>query len=170
VIVGQTKRLLISEFTLEDAAFFLQLANSPGWLIYIGDRNLRTVKDAETYLKNGSLKSYSEVGFGFYKLQLKESLQPIGTCGLVKREELEHVDIGFALLPQFEGFGFGFESSLAILNLAKQKFKIDKVAAITVPHNNNSIQLIEKLGMTFEKKITPFKDDVELLLFVKELN
>ncbi len=168
--VAKTDRLIISKFTLKDAPFFLELANSPNWIKYIGDRNLKTVKDAEEYIKNGTLKSYSEFGFGFYKLQLKDkNLKSIGTCGLIKRETLDDVDIGFAMLPEFENKGYGYESSLAILELAQHTFKLKRIAAITLAVNKNSIKLIKKLGLCFEKKVKPFEDDDELLLFVKDL-
>ena len=165
----RTSRLQISKFTLADAPFFLELANSPNWIKYIGDRNLKTVKDAEDYLKQGTLKSYNEFGFGFYKLSLKDSNIPVGTCGLIKRDTLDDVDLGFAMLPQFEGKGFGYESSVKILELAKSSFQIDRVAAITLPINKNSIKLIEKLGFKLQKKVKPFDDGEELLLFAKVL-
>ena len=170
MIIAETERLLISKIKLQDAPFFLELANTPHWIKYIGDRNLKTVKDAENYLKNRTLKSYDDFGFGFYKLQLKENNKTIGICGLVKREELEDVDIGFGLLPNYEGKGFGFESSIEILKLAKEKFNLKRVAAITMPINKPSIQLLEKLGLVFEKRVKPFEDDDELLLFAKNLN
>ena len=166
--IAETDRLLISKFTIKDAPFFLELTNTPNWIKYIGDRNIKTVKDAEEYLEEKTLKSYSEFGFGFYKLQLKgENLKSIGTCGLIKRETLDDVDIGFAMLPQYESKGFGYESSIAVLNLAKQKFNLKRISAITLAINLKSIKLIEKLGLAYEKKVKPFEDDVELLLFVK---
>lgn len=170
MILAQTNRLLLSKITVDDAPFILELMNSPHWIKYIGDRNVRTVEDAENYLKNRTLKSYDTHGFGFYKIQVKaENLKPIGTCGLVKREELDDVDIGFSLLPDYEGKGYGFEASNEILKLAKNKFKLKKISAITLPSNVNSIKLLEKLGLSYEKKVKPFEDDEELLLFAKTL-
>lgn len=169
-IVAETNRLVISKLTKNDANFFLELTNTPNWIKYIGDRNLKTEKDAREYLKNGAIKSYIEYGFGFYKLQLKElNLKPIGICGLVKRKELDDVDVGFAMLPDYEGKGFGYESSLAVLKKAKEQFNLNKIVAITLPSNKNSIKLLEKLGLTFQKRVKPYKDDEELLLFAKEL-
>lgn len=168
-MICQTSRLIISKFTVDDAPFFLELVNTPNWIQYIGDRNLKTVEQAENYLKNGSIKSYREFGYGFYKLQLKDSQTPIGTCGLVKRDYLEYVDIGFAMLPDYEKKGFGYEASIAVLELAKTNFNLDKVSAITTPTNTNSIKLLEKLGLSFEKRIKPFEDDEELLLFAKTI-
>ncbi|HLV38055.1 GNAT family N-acetyltransferase [Xanthomarina sp.] len=170
MLVAETHRLFITKFTENDAPFFLELANSPTWIKYIGDRGLKTISDAKNYLKEGTIKSYTEFGFGFYKLQLKaENGKPIGTCGLVKRDRLEHVDLGFAMLPEYEGKGFGFEASEEILELAKNQFHLDKILAITLPTNSKSVKLLEKLGLAFEKRVKPFEDDEELLLFAKTL-
>ncbi|WP_406685148.1 GNAT family N-acetyltransferase [Seonamhaeicola sp. MEBiC1930] len=169
-MIAETNRLIFEKFTLEDAPFIKTLVNTPNWLKYIGDRNIKTIKDAEVYIQNSHFKSYMTMGFGFYKMLLKEEkLKPIGSCGLVKRDELEYVDIGFAFLPEYEGKGFGYESSVEIIKLAKETFKIDKLQAITVSYNFNSIKLLEKLGFTFEKSIKPFEDDEELMLFAKTL-
>lgn len=166
MIVAETNRLLISKFTLEDASFFMELVNTPNWLKYIGDRNVKTVEDAKDRIKNGQLKSYESYGFGFYKLLLKdENNKAIGTCGLIKRDTLEHVDIGFAMLPNYERKGFGYEAALAILDLAKDTFNLAKIVAITQENNLNSIALLERLGLTYEKRVKPFDDGEELLLF-----
>lgn len=170
-MIAETNRLIISKLTLEDASFILELTNTPHFIKYVGNKNLKTLEDAKNYLKEGTLKSYKNFGFGFYKLQLKqEQNKTIGTCGLVKREQLDHVDIGFAMLPGYEGKGFGLEASKEILKLAKNTFKLTRILAITLPTNLNSIKLLEKLGLTYEKRVKPFEDDEELLLFAKDLH
>lgn len=170
MIVAETNRLIISKFTIEDAPFFKELVNTPNWLKYIGDRNIKTIEDAKKRIEDGHLKSYETNGFGFYKLLLKEeNNKSIGTCGLIKREALDDVDIGFAMLPMYEGRGFGYEASIAIMELAKNKFKLDKIVAITLANNPKSIKLLEKLGLRFEKTVKPFEDTEELLLFAKAL-
>lgn len=167
-MIAETDRLIIAKVTLQDAPFFLKLMNTPHWLKYIGDRKLKTVQDTEKYLQKGILKSYDDYGFGFYKLLLKqENNKTIGIVGIVKREELEYEDIGFGFLPQYEGKGYGFESSLEIMKLAQHTLNLKKITAITSPINKNSIKLLEKLGLEFEKKVIPFEDEKELLLFVK---
>lgn len=167
--IAETSRLFISKITLKDSRFFLELVNTPHWLKYIGDRKIKTVKDAKGYLRNVTLKSFTDFGFGFYKLQIKDTNKTIGICGLVKRKQLDDVEIGFALLPEYEGKGFGYEASLSVLELAKETFGLKKITAITLPTNISSIKLLEKLGLTFEKKVKPFEDDEELLLFAKKL-
>lgn len=168
-MIAETERLLIEKFTLNDASFFKALVNTPHWIKYIGDRNTKTIEDAEERIKYGHLESYKTNGFGFYKLILKEKNIPIGTCGLIKRDELKHVDIGFAFLEDYERQGFGYEASIAIMELAKEKFNIKKLLAITAPYNIGSIKLLEKLSFRYEKRVKPFEDDEELLLFAKDL-
>ena len=171
MIVAVTERLTVSKFSIKDAPFFLELVNTPHWLKYIGDRNTKTLKQAEKRITEGHIKSYKTYGFGFYVLKLKEGdNKPIGTCGLIKRDTLKHVDIGFAMLPGYESKGFGYEASLAILKLAKETFKLKKIVAITLPTNTPSIKLLEKLGLSYQKNVKPFEDDKELLLFAKTLN
>ena len=122
-------------------------------------------------LKKGILKSYKDNGFGFYKVILKaENNKTIGTAGLIKREELDDVYVGFGFLPEYEGKGFGFEASVEIMKLAKSEFNLKKVVAITRSREfYNSIKLLEKLGLVFEKRVNPFDEDKELLLFAKDL-
>jgi RimJ/RimL family protein N-acetyltransferase len=169
MIVAETNRLIISKFTIEDAPFFKELVNTPSWLKYNGNRNIYTIEQAENRIKENHLNSYKTYGYGFYKLLLKdENLKPIGSTGLIKRPELVHTDIGFSLLPGYEGKGFGYESAQAVMALAKNTFKLEKICAITLENNKNSIALIEKLGLTFDKKIKPFDNNEELLLFAKD--
>lgn len=169
MVIAETQRLIISELSLDDASFFLKLVNTPNWLKYIGDRHLKTIEDTKEYLTNGTLKSYQENGFGFYKLQEKQGNKTVGTCGLIKREQLEDVDLGFAFLPEFEGQGFGFESAKAVITLAGERFKLKKLLAITLPTNVKSIKLLEKLEFIYQKRVIPFEDVEELLLFAKQL-
>ena len=91
-------------------------------------------------------------------------------CGLVKRESLDDIDIGFALLPQFEGNGYALEASKGVMKFAKDKLNLKRIAAITVPYNIPSIKLLEKLGMKFEKTINLPGDPEALMLFYKEFN
>ena len=107
----ETDRLTIRQLTLADAPFIVELVNTPGWLRFIGERNIKTSEQAENYLKNGPMASYAQNGFGLYGVELKSEKTPIGMCGLIKRETLPDPDIGFAILPEFTGSGFAFEAA-----------------------------------------------------------
>ena len=131
----KTERLVLQEFSIDDAEFILTLLNTPAWLDYIGDKNVRTIEDAVNYLEKGPIKSYKENGFGLWLILLKNSSTPIGMCGLVKRESLDDIDIGFALLPEYSRLGYGYEIAQSTINYANQVLRIDKVVAITDSNN-----------------------------------
>ena len=142
----RTARLILRRFTLDDADFIVQLVNDPDWLRNIGDRNVRTLDDARGYLAKGPLALYERLGFGLYLVALKETGERIGMCGLVKRDGLDHVDIGFAFLPAWRGKGFAEEAARAVLEHARE-LGLEKVVAIVAPGNVPSIRLLEKIGM-----------------------
>ncbi|MEM9822589.1 MAG: GNAT family N-acetyltransferase [Bacteroidota bacterium] len=152
------------EAKLEDAAFFLQLLNSPNWLEFIGNRNIHALEDARAYIQMALLNSYQVNGFGLYKMVLKEQQQAIGICGLVKRPSLEHPDLGFAILPQFEGQGYTSEAAMATLQYAQLKLKLEPILAITTQKNLGSRHLLEKIGMQFIRKRTEANQE-ELLVY-----
>jgi [ribosomal protein S5]-alanine N-acetyltransferase len=146
----ETERLILREFNLEDAAFILELLNTPTWLKFIGDRKVHSIDDAKNYLLNGSMKSYTENGFGFYAVVEKTETsdrtnQTIGMCGLIKRDTLPDIDIGFAFLPNLISKGFGYEIASATLDYALNILKINRIIAIVNPENKKSIGLIKKI-------------------------
>lgn len=165
----ETARLSLRKIEVTDAPFFYELLNSGGWLHYIGDRNIKTIADAEQQIIEKYIPSYTTNGYGSYLVIEKASKLPVGTCGMYKRENLDHPDIGFAFLSPFMGKGYGFEASNAILKNAVDTLNLTKVLAFTVPHNVASIKLLKKLGL---KKTGDyfFEGDPEpLLLFEKAL-
>ena len=162
-MVIETNRLFLRQPTVDDAGFMLRLVNDPSWLQYIGDRHVHTLDDAKQYLLNGSIKSFAVHGFGFYIVETKKDGMSIGMCGLVKRDFLDDVDIGFAFFPEYTGEGYAFESAAVILEHAFKDLKLPRIAAITTPDNFSSIKLLKKLGLSHERMIRI--DDEELLLF-----
>lgn len=161
----ETDRLLLEKFSVADAAFILELVNTPAWLQFIGDRNVHTLDDARQYILNGPLKSYEQHGFGAYLVKLKASGIPIGMCGLFKREMLDDADIGFAFLPDYMAKGYGYESSLAVMTYAADQLGLTRITGITSAANQYSIRLLEKLRLRFEKKIRFREDGEESLLY-----
>lgn len=160
----KTERLLLREFIIDDGPFIISLLNSEDWLRFIGDRNVRTAEDATGYLQKGPLHSYKVHGFGLWAVTTLTDNALIGMCGLLKRDYLEHPDIGFAFLPGHQGKGFGFEAADATLTYASSTLQLSCVAAITSKDNVRSIGLLEKLGFQFVELIHTEKKD-ELKLF-----
>jgi len=160
-VVLETERLIIREFNLGDAAFTQELLNTPGWLEYIGDRNVHDLEAAKKYLREGSLKDYRTHGFGFYVMVQKSDEALVGSAGMCKRDFLDHVDIGYALLPAYEGNGYAFEATQAVMQYARESFGLDKLIAVTTAENARSRKLLEKLGLSHEKDmIWPKTTDV----------
>jgi len=165
VTVLETDRLILRRLSTEDAEFILALLNEPSWLRYIGDRGVRTLDDARDYILKGPMDSYQRLGFGMYLTELKEGGAPIGICGLVKRASLKDVDIGFAFFPQFWGKGYAYESASAVLAFGRSVLGLRRIVAVTTHDNHDSIRVLEKLGLRFERMVRLSEDDVQICLF-----
>jgi RimJ/RimL family protein N-acetyltransferase len=153
VKILETRRLVLRRLTAADAAFILELLNEPAFLENIGDRGARTLADARRYIARGPVASYRKFGFGLYLVERKDSGTPIGICGLLKRESLDDVDIGFAFLRRHWSQGYARESAAAVMHYGWTKLRLPRIVAITKPTNQASIALLEKLGLRFEKSI-----------------
>ena len=143
----ETDRLRVRRVAIEDAEFILGLLNEPSWLRFIGDKGVRTLDDARDYIRNGPIASYERFGFGLYMTEQKSDGARIGLCGLLKRDTLPDVDIGFALLPAYWGKGYALEAAAAVLEHGRAAHGLRRIVAITNPDNARSIQLLEKLGL-----------------------
>lgn len=159
-----TERLVLRWLVEEDAGFILELMNDPDWLRFIGDRGVRTVEDARDYIATRLAAMYPRLGFGLYAVEPREGGAPIGICGLVKRDWLEDVDVGFAFLPRFRGMGYAREAAAATLEHAST-LGFSRIAAIVSPDNDGSIRLLEKLGLGFERMARPSADADEVCVF-----
>ncbi|RLQ94279.1 GNAT family N-acetyltransferase [Falsibacillus albus] len=163
--VIETERLILRRFMPDDAPFMLELMNDADYIKNIGDRGIRTKEEAKNSLLNGPMKMYEEHGFGLFLTELKENHTPMGMCGLIKREGLEDVDIGYAFLPGYRGKGYAVEAAKASLEYGKNDQKLKRVVAITSVDNEGSIKLLERIGLQYEKLVTLPNDDEELKLF-----
>ena len=160
----RTPRLTLRRFTLDDAPFILELVNDPDWIRHIGDRKVRSLEDARGYVRRAALTPYERHGFGLYRVERNDSGRAVGMCGLVKREGLDDVDIGFAFLPAGRGQGFAAEAAEAVLAHAKA-LGIERVVAVVAPANAASIRLLEKIGMRSKGPVRLPQGDEEILLF-----
>lgn len=164
----ETERLRLREITDEDAEFVLELLNEPGWIQNIGDRGVRTIEDARRYIAEKLAASYERNGFGLYLVELKQTGASAGMCGLVRRDSLEDVDIGFAFLERFWSRGYAFESASAVMDYAQNKVGLKRIVAIVSPDNQGSIKVLEKIGMHFERMIKMPGDEEEIKFFARD--
>jgi RimJ/RimL family protein N-acetyltransferase len=161
----ETERLLLKPTSKDDAEFILRLFNTPKWLKYIGDRNVNTVEEARLYIKMRMIPQMERLGFSNYTILRKPDEEKIGICGLYDRAGLDGLDIGFALLPEFEGNGYAFEATSKLKQVAFDEFDITEIQAITSQDNISSQKLIEKLGLEFIGLVRLPNDTEDLFLY-----
>jgi len=162
--ITATDRLEIKELSAADASFITELVNTPEWLHFIGDRGVKNNDDAITYINNGPISSYKANNYGLWLVALKDSNEPIGICGLVKRDFLPHPDIGFAFLSRYTRKGYATESAAAVMKYASTELKLPVIAAITTDDNSSSLRLLFKLGFQFIGMVTYPGEEDELML------
>ncbi|MDO9165101.1 MAG: GNAT family N-acetyltransferase [Rhodoferax sp.] len=170
MVVAETARLRVRHLSVEDAAFVLRLLNEPTFIRHIADKGVRTLDDARMYLRNGPIASVARHGFGLNCVELKETGQAIGMCGLIRRDALDDVDIGYALLPEFCGQGYAAEATRAVLGSAARQHGLQRVVAVVNPDNHGSSRMLEKLGFRFEKMVKLAADGPDIRQFAMALS
>lgn len=167
--VLETARLNLRRLSVDDAAFIFELLNEPSFIRNIGDRGVRTIEDARKYILEGPVASYERLGFGLYCVELKESGASIGMCGLVKREAIPDVEVGYAFLPRFWSKGYALEAALAIKSYGLEVLGLKRLVAITHPDNAGSIRVLEKIGLMYERMVRLPGDNEEIKLYALEV-
>lgn len=167
-VILATDRLLLREFSLQDAPFVMRLLNTEGWLKHIGDRQVSTVEQATDYLERVIFRGYRTEGYGFWLMELRDGGLPVGLCGIIKRDYLEYPDVGYALLPEYEKKGLAAEAVSATLRHVRGNSGINVISAIVTPSNLPSIRLLERVGFTYKETIQEPAEKVALSLYVHE--
>ena len=160
-----TSRLQLRPTKEDDALLILELLNTPKWLRFVGDRNVHTEKEAREYIQERMLPQLKRLGYSNYTLVRKEDGVKLGCCGLYNRKGLEGVDIGFALLPQYEKQGYALEASREMMRAAREEFNISSLKGITSKDHYASQKLLEKLGMKRTGTVVLPDEDEELLVY-----
>ena len=161
----QTERLTMRPFSEDDAAFILELVNDADWLRFIGDKNLHSLEDAQRYLREGPMAMVAQRGHGLACVERRGDGVAVGMCGLIKRDSLDDVDLGFAFLPAGRSQGYAREAALAALKFGFGELALKRIVAITDPHNAASARVLEAVGMRFERLLPPGDNGVALRLF-----
>jgi RimJ/RimL family protein N-acetyltransferase len=168
--VIETPRLALRQLDAGDAAFMCALLNDAAFLRHIGDRGVRTPDDAARYIEAGPVASYGRFGFGLYLVALKETGEPIGICGPLRRDTLPDADLGFALLPAFRSCGYAREAAEAVIVHAREALGLPRLLAITSPDNETSVALLLKLGFRFERQARLSPGEPALNVFARDLS
>ena len=150
IVEIETERLRLRRLDASDATFILRLVNEPSWLRFIGDRGVHDLDDARRYIAEGPQRLYAAYGFGLFLVERRSDALPLGMCGLIKRDTLPDVDIGFAFLPEHWTQGYAREAAEATLRYARERHHLPRVIAITSRDNVASGRLLERIGLQFE--------------------
>jgi len=151
-----TERLTLRTIEPGDAAFYYELVTDPTWLEHIGDKGIRSVEGARTAIIDGPCTMQEKYGHSLYVMERKSDGKPLGLCGLIKRDSLPDVDIGYAIRPAYFGQGYTYEAAAAVVQHARVQLRMKRLLGITSPANTSSIKLLEKLGLVFvENKALP---------------
>jgi len=161
----ETERLILRQMNTDDAEFMLALLNEPDWIKYIGGRGIQTIEAANQYIQDGPMTMYEEHGIGLYVVELKESETPIGICGLIQRDFLKDVDLGFAILSKYWGTGYAFEAAKATLTYGTEVLGFRRIVGFTSLDNEKSANLLLKLGMKEEGKMKFVSTTEDVRLF-----
>ena len=161
----ETERLAIRKMEDSDDAFILNLLNEPAFYANIGDKKIRSLDDARGYIRSAGLSSNLSPDLGMYLVTLVEDAVPIGICGLLKRDQLDYPDIGFALAEQYWGKGYAIEAARAVMDYGLASLGHSRIVAITSASNGASIRLLEKLGLRLERMIRMTEGGPEACLF-----
>ncbi|HEX7316187.1 MAG TPA: GNAT family N-acetyltransferase [Pyrinomonadaceae bacterium] len=167
--VIETERLSLREMSEADARFVLEILNDPGFIRFVGDRGVRNVEDAARYTSERFVESYRQNGFGLWLVAAKDEKVPVGICGLVKRKELNVVEVGYAFLPPFRSRGYAFEAATAVKSYARDALGLPRLYAVVNPDNAVSIRVLEKLGMKYERPVRLLGEDSDISLYSTEL-
>jgi RimJ/RimL family protein N-acetyltransferase len=165
----ETERLQLRPLTVDDADFVLKLLNEPSFIEHIGDKQVRTREDARAFIDLGPWASHAALGFGLECVELKANGEPIGVCGLLKRDILDEVDVGYAFLPEYWSSGYATEAVTAILRDARNRLGLTRIAALVNNSNSSSIRLLDKLGFSFAGMVSFHEDEPDARMYVRDL-
>lgn len=149
-----TDRLILRPFDLGDAPFILRLLNEPSFIANIADKGVRTQAQAEAYLREGPLTSYAAHGHGLWWVGHRETGAPVGMCGIIRRDTLPELDLGYAFLPEWWGQGLAREAARACVAWAQEALGAKGLLAVITPSNAPSIRLVEALGFVPQGEVT----------------
>ena len=166
----ETERLQLRWLTLEDADLMLEIWNDPAFMRHVGDRGIRTIDEARAAMAEGALQLYEKYGYGPYRMAVRDDDTAIGICGLFRRDNLDEPDIGYAVLPEYCGKGYGYEASCAVMDYAQSHLALERLIAIISPGNEASIGLIRKLGLRFERMHRMHEEDDEVCIYGVQLS
>ncbi len=152
-IVIETERLFLREWLPEDFHHFKPIATNPKVMKYIGTGELWSDERIKRFIDN-NIALHKKFGFCLWALIYKETQNLIGICGLSVLNQPDEIEIGWWLAPEYWGKGLATKVAQAVMSYGFEHLNLQRIVSIAQPSNQRSIQVMEKLGMHFEKMST----------------
>jgi RimJ/RimL family protein N-acetyltransferase len=146
----ETDRLILRQFTLDDAPAFQRLNSDPAVLRYTYDPPIETVEEARRILQVAPLADYATYGYGRVACVLKETGELIGFSGLKYLADYGETDIGYRFVRRCWGQGLATESALPMMAYGREVLGLTRIVGIVDPDNLASARVLRKLGLVYE--------------------
>jgi [ribosomal protein S5]-alanine N-acetyltransferase len=147
-VVLETQRLLLRQFTADDAELIWQLNLDPEVTRFTHDP-VRNLDHAKEILEKTILPQYALYNHGRWAVHKKNDLQFIGWCGLKFRPERNEIDLGYRFMKAFWGQGYATEAAFACIKYGFEKLNLQRIVGRAEPGNIGSLKVLEKCGMIY---------------------
>lgn len=151
----RTPRLLLRRWTEDDLAPLAEINSDPRVMRWIGDGSVRSLEQTAEEIESWE-DEWDEEGFGPFAVELLASGELIGSTGLSVPEYLPEVlpdvEIAWRLGTQFWGQGYASEAAQTVLEFALQDRGLERVVAINRLGNDESENVMRKLGMVLDRE------------------
>jgi RimJ/RimL family protein N-acetyltransferase len=140
----RTPRLLLRPWRDEDIAAFVEMSSDPLVMEYLSPAGKGWVARARAHWEGH--------GFGQWVVELPGIASFIGVVGLgvVSYEApfTPTVEVAWRLAQPYWGRGYATEAARGALDYGFDKLGLSEIVALTVPANQRSRRIMERLGMT----------------------
>jgi ribosomal-protein-alanine N-acetyltransferase len=149
MIILQTSRLYLREFSTLDASHFYELNLDQEVIKYTGDVAFQSIEEAKKFLEN--YDHYHKFKFGRWAVIDKSNEEFVGWCGLKYSPEKDEVDLGFRFFQKHWNKGFASEAAQACLNYGFNDLNLKQIVGRAMKANLASFRVLEKVGMRYLK-------------------
>jgi RimJ/RimL family protein N-acetyltransferase len=145
--VLKTERLCLRWFEPSDVDYVLEQISEAGWKRNISDPGVNDLAAARDWMEAKLFNWYWPQGLGLWAMERLSDGVVVGMCGLLQRDYLQSLDIGYALLPRYEGAGYVREAAQACRAYANEVLGEPLLFGMTATFNEASGRVLQAIGM-----------------------
>jgi len=146
----ETERLTFRKFVDDDLPLLIEQRADPDVNRYLGGPNRQNSEALSTRMRF-YMDCYDKFGFGMCPMIWKETGEIIGTAGLQPLEKTGEIEVGYSIVKKYWGLGIGTEAARGWMEYGFNTMGLERIVAVAVVANTASRNIMEKLGMKFEK-------------------